>query len=135
MKIRFLPPRYLDSVSLLEEHEFVRSILEEKHVEPAYVGYHSFLFLRGQMIENELDLRKVRYGQSLETELLDDDESSFPFFLEDINSDVEEVMSFWEENFDLDVGKLVEQLALASPFELYKELVWLFKIYRSEYEL
>jgi hypothetical protein len=149
MKIWTLPPQYLDDVTLLEEHTFsymlfhaVReyglydawSDLDEFTV---YMKYQPYVFLRHEMLEDELRRRKLSFvSLSIDPNEIVGGSVDFPVNDIMVEQDINELMGWWESNLDVvGDGAFIENLTITPPFVIYEELVHLQKVYCQEYGL
>jgi hypothetical protein len=149
MKLWTLPPRFLDDVTLLEEHTLSYMLfhaIREHHLYDAwsdldeftvYLRCQPFVFLRHEIVEDELRRRKLSFvNLSIDPNEISGGNVDFPFSDLDVITDIDELMEWWESNLDvIGDGNFIENLTITPPFVVYEELVHLYKIYGQEYQL
>jgi hypothetical protein len=147
--INLVPPRFLDDVTLLEEYEYTARLFvklrrylltgDERDVPKTFREYQPFVFIRHEMLENELEQRDVEYRRlELLPEQIVTGFWKFPLSPEKVKYSINRLMRWWEHNVDAVAevdGSFITQMQLASSEDLLDELEWQMEIYKEEYEL
>ena len=135
MKTWYLPPRFLDDVTLAQEFE--ESYL---YIKVNKLDLDLYVFLRYQMLDTELKHRDLARNGNL-VEISDVEipdyfwfQTDFGVLKEVIDAQINQLLEFWENNQNVDPDlKFTEQLMLSNSEDIKTEMEWLFHLYRKEY--
>lgn len=143
--INFIPPRFLDDVTLLDEYSYSATLFKRVgkflttglplDCPKTFRQYQPWLFLRHEMLESELEEREIEYVKTeLDPNEIVSGSSDFPITVGMVVNSCEQLMKFWEANMDvIEDGDFIEQLSLTIPADMLSELEWNLSIYREEY--
>jgi hypothetical protein len=154
LKIYHLPPRFLDTQSLLNEQWVLDNLFwkianaDDSGIIPEpwdrlwsiYKDYHAYIFARLEMVYGELEKRGLG-GEFNENKYLDaliDSKIDFEIFIQDISRDFEIITSIWEEFADSSddmLPDLIEQLSLSSFEDIINELNSELERIKDEYDI
>jgi hypothetical protein len=134
MKILYLPPKYIDTKNLEQEHTHLCMYLGHISTKDVWAGY---LFLRLMMIEDELNKRynELRYESTTILNPFDYTLQSTPDELI-IRNEKNHLLEEWSKRMLEDsVLDFMDMLAPINTEDLWLESEWNIEMYRKEYGL
>lgn len=138
MKILYLPPKYIDTLNLQQEHTHICMYLGHISSNDVWAGY---LFLRLKMIEKELDIRinKTGLGDRYNS---DDIVNPNDYTLQAVPNELiirnekNNLIRDWSKRMHEDgILELMDSLIPINSEDLWLESEWLIEMHRKEYGL